>query len=103
MRSYWVYILASRSRRLYVGVTNDLERRLAQHQPKSIECFTKRYNIDRLVYFKETPGVRSAISRKKQIKGWSRSKKVALIEVESIFWNDLSVEWGKADSSLRSE
>jgi putative endonuclease len=63
MRSYWVYILASRSRRLYVGVTNDLERRLTQHQPKSIEGFTNRYNIDRLVYFKETPDVRSAISR----------------------------------------
>ena len=102
-RTYYVYLLASKSRRLYIGVTNNLERRLYEHKSKLVEGFTKRYNIDRLVYFEQTVDVLSAIAREKQIKSWSRSKKITLIESVNPAWEDLSAEWYKADSSLRSE
>ncbi len=102
-RTYYVYLLASKSRRLYIGVTNNLERRLYEHKSKLVEGFTKRYNIDRLVYFEQTVDVLSAIAREKQIKGWSRDKKVTLIGSVNSTWEDLSSEWYKADSSLRSE
>ncbi len=104
---YFVYILASRSRRLYVGVTNDLERRLFEHKNKLADGFTKQYQIDRLVHFEETSDVTSAIEREKQIKGWLRDKKIALVESGNPTWEDLSEAWykpsSKADSSLRSE
>ena len=80
VKQYYVYILASRSRNLYVGVTNDLERRVYEHKRKLVPGFTTRYNIDRLVYFEATEDVQSAIAREKQIKGWLRSRKVSLIE-----------------------
>jgi putative endonuclease len=95
--------LASKSRRLYVGVTNNLERRLFEHKSKQLDGFTKQYNIDRLVYFEQTSDVLSAIAREKQLKSWNRSKKIALIETVNPTWEDLSAEWYKADSSLRSE
>ena len=100
---YYVYILASKSRRLYVGVTNDLERRLYEHKSKLLDGFTKQYNIDRLVHFEQSTDVLSAITREKQIKRWNRSKKISLIESANPTWEDLSNEWYKADSSLRSE
>ena len=96
-RTYYVYLLASKSRRLYVGVTNSLERRLFEHREKLVDGFTKQYNIDRLVYFEQTPDVLSAISREKQIKHWRRSKKFALIESKNPTWEDLSTEWYKDD------
>ncbi len=102
-RTYYVYLLASKSRRLYVGVTNNLERRLFEHKSKLVDGFTKRYNIDRLVYFEQTTDILSAITREKQIKSWNRSKKICLIEISNPTWEDLSAEWYKADSSLRSE
>ncbi len=102
-RNFYVYILASKSRRLYVGVTNDLERRLFEHKSKLVDGFTKQYHIDRLIYFEQTPDVLSAMTREKQIKSWRRSKKIALVEVINPTWEDLSAEWYKADSSLRSE
>jgi putative endonuclease len=77
VKQYYVYILASRSRNLYVGVTNDLERRVYEHKQKLVPGFTTKYNIDRLVYFEATEDVHAAISREKQIKGWLRSKKIA--------------------------
>jgi putative endonuclease len=89
---YAVYILAGPSRVLYIGVTNDLERRLAEHQQGRIEGFSKRYRIDRLVYFEQTPDIRSAIAREKQLKGWRREKKIALIQNSNPTWRDLS-EW----------
>ena len=92
-RSYYVYILASISRVLYVGVTNDLQRRLFEHKSKLIKGFTSRYNVDRLVCFEETGDVVSAIEREKQIKGWNRAKKVSLILSVNPRWNDLSLEW----------
>jgi len=102
-RTFYVYLLASKSRRLYVGVTNNLERRLFEHKSKLVDGFTKQYNIDRLVYFEQTTDVLSAINREKQIKGWNRSRKIFLIEASNPTWEDLSTEWYKADSSLRSE
>ena len=102
-RTFYVYLLASKSRRLYVGVTNDLERRLYEHKSKQLDGFTKRYNIDRLVYFEQTTDILSAISREKQIKSWNRSKKIDLVEAGNPAWDDLSGEWYKADSSLCSE
>jgi len=92
-RSYYVYILASISRVLYVGVTNDLERRLFEHKSKLIKGFTSKYNVDRLVCFEETGDVVAAIEREKQIKGWNRAKKLALIMSVNPKWNDLSLEW----------
>jgi putative endonuclease len=92
-RDYFVYILASRSRTLYVGVTNDLERRIFEHKEKLIQGFTSKYRIDRLVYFEATTDVRAAISREKQLKGWRRSRKLALIESVNPSWEDLTEDW----------
>jgi putative endonuclease len=77
---------------LYTGVTNNLERRLYEHQHHLVPGYTNRYDITRLVYYESTPDVRSAIEREKQIKGWLRSKKIVLIESLNPDWNDLSVE-----------
>ena len=88
-RSYWVYILASRSRVLYVGVTNDLARRLAEHRAGEGGAFTKRYHVHRLVYVEEHADVRDAIAREKTIKGWKRARKVALVEKSNPEWRDL--------------
>jgi putative endonuclease len=94
------------SRTLYVGVTNDLERRVLQHRHKSVEGFTQRYNITRLAYFEEFSDIRDAIAREKQIKGWSRSKKVALIEAKNPTWRDLGVEpawWSRLRQSQAND
>ena len=79
-RHYYVYIMSNRSHMLYTGVTNDLKRRVYQHKQKLVEGFTKQYNLTNLVYFEETNDVKAAIAREKQIKGWIRAKKVALVE-----------------------
>ncbi len=70
MKQYWVYILSSKSRTLYIGMTGDLERRMCQHRSKQFKGFTSRYNIERLVYFEEFSDAYSAIAREKQLKGW---------------------------------
>ena len=93
MKQYYVYIMTNRSRTLYTGMTNDLRRRVWQHKEKIIGGFTAKYNITRLVYYEETSDVRAAIAREKQIKGWLRQKKIALIEAENPDWRDLSEEW----------
>lgn len=104
MSTYYVYLMTNRSRTLYTGMTNDLNRRVYEHKRKTAPGFTSRYNITRLVYFEATPDVRSAIQREKQIKGWLRSKKIALIESMNPTWKDLSDRWyPTGDSSLRSE
>ena len=87
---YYVYILASHSKVLYTGVTNDLSRRIFEHKQYLVSGFTSRYSITKLVYFEETPSIRDAIEREKQIKGWRRSKKTALIESINPKWKDLS-------------
>lgn len=92
-RSYSTYIMASRSRTLYIGVTGDLQKRVFQHKWKEHEGFTARYNCDRLVWFEQHQYVQNAIAREKELKGWSRSKKIALIESINAAWVDLSREW----------
>ena len=96
MAEYYVYILTNRSKSLYTGVTNDLERRVYEHKNKLVPGFTLQYNISRLVFFETTPNVRAAIAREKQIKGWTRQKKIALIELANPRWRDLSVDWYRA-------
>ena len=93
MRQYCVYLLASASGVLYLGVTNDLGRRLAQHKLGTNPGFTQRYRVNKLVYFESTRDVRVAIAREKQLKSWSRAGKIRLIEKNNPEWRDLSVDW----------
>ena len=93
MRDYWVYILANVHRTLYIGITNDLHRRMREHKSKHVPGFTAKYSIDRLVYAESTEDVCAAIAREKQLKGWLRRKKVGLIESMNPEWADLSAEW----------
>jgi putative endonuclease len=95
MKEYFVYILSNKSGMLYTGVTNDLEKRLFQHKNKMNEGFTKRYNIDSLMYFESTNDVTVAIAREKQIKGMLRSKKLELIKTVNPRLIDLSEDWYK--------
>ncbi|MEC4892782.1 MAG: GIY-YIG nuclease family protein [Oscillatoria sp. PMC 1050.18] len=99
MKSYYVYIMTNKSKTLYTGVTNDLVRRVYEHKQKLIRGFTQKYNITQLVYWEETNDVQAAIAREKQIKGWLRIKKIALIESVNPLWQDLSLEWFEEDSS----
>ena len=92
-RIYHVYILASRSRALYVGVTGDLIRRVHEHRTHAVQGHTARYRIARLVHLESTEEVFSALAREKQIKGWRRDKKTALIEASNPTWNDLAENW----------
>ena len=93
MKSYYVYIMASASRTLYTGVTSNLERRVLQHRRKLLRGFTARYNINRLVYYEVSSEIIAAITREKQIKSWSRKRKIALIESMNRDWKDLSAAW----------
>ena len=91
-KSYFVYIMSSASRTLYTRVTNDLERRVNEHKTGAVPGFTKRYRINRLVYFQETNDIAAAIAAEKQIKGLLRPRRIALIEAENPSWRDLSAE-----------
>jgi putative endonuclease len=91
-RTYYVYIAASNSRVLYIGVTSDLIKRVHQHKEGVVDGFTKSYRADRLVYFEKTSDVHVAITREKQLKGWRREKKVALVEAMNPKWNDLYLD-----------
>lgn len=93
-KHYYVYIVASISRVIYIGVTNDLRRRVAQHQQKLVEGFTQRYHCTRLVYYESTEDVQAALTREKELKSWRREKKIALIESLNPTWQDLSAELG---------
>ena len=100
--TYYVYIIASRSRALYTGVTRDLTRRISEHKQKLVPGFTARYSMSRLVYYEDFRNIRSAIAREKEIKAWRRAKKIALIESRNPVWLDLSDGWfGRADPSRR--
>ena len=92
---FWIYILTSRSGTLYVGVTGYLGTRIMQHKIDSIESFTKKYQVHRLVYYESYQYVETAIRREKQLKGWRRAKKIALIENVNPRWRDLSENWGR--------
>jgi putative endonuclease len=102
VRQYYVYILASKSHRLYIGVTRNLERRILAHRNGTFKnAFTSAYRITRLVHFETTSDVWAAISREKQLKGWLRAKKIQLIETTNPTWQELAPEL-TADPSLRS-
>jgi putative endonuclease len=88
--------MASASRVLYTGVTNDIQRRVTQHREKQVPGFSSRYNVQELVYLEPFGDIRLAIAREKQIKGWLRVKKIALIESLNPGWRDLSAEWRAA-------
>ena len=93
MKQFYVYIMASEMHTLYTGMTNDLERRVYEHKHKLVPGFTSKYNITRLVYYEEYPTAKDAIYREKQIKGWLRAKKTALVESMNPTWKDLSEGW----------
>ena len=93
MREYYVYMMASYSRTLYTGMTNNLARRVAEHKGGHGSGFTSKYKVTRLVYYESTNDVHVAIEREKRIKSWRREKKVALIEAMNPAWNDLSEGW----------
>ena len=92
---YTVYILASRSLTLYIGVTGNLQRRVTQHKHHFFDGFTSNYKINRLVYYERFNDIHNAIAREKQLKRWRREKKIALIKSTNPTWIDLSEEWGK--------
>ena len=93
-RTYYVYILASQKNgTLYIGVTNDLERRVYEHKRNVNKGFTQRYGVHRLVHFEETDDISAAIQREKQLKKWNRAWKMKLIEDMNPGWVDLSREW----------
>ena len=87
---YYVYILTNNSQTLYIGITNNLKRRLREHQTESIDGFTKRYHLHKLVYYETFSHPQEAIAREKQLKGWRRDKKIALIESANPNWTDWS-------------
>ena len=89
--SYFVYILTTTNNKvMYVGVTNDLERRIAEHKSHLVKGFTQRYNVNKLVYVEESGDVVAAIEREKRIKGWTRAKKNELVTLMNPEWRDLS-------------
>ena len=98
---YYIYILSSFKKAIYIGVTRSLEKRLFQHKASLVKGFTARYKINRLVYYEYCNNANDAIAREKELKGWLRSKKITLIEQGNPNWLDLSEDW--QDSSLHSE
>jgi putative endonuclease len=92
-KAYFVYIVTNRSKTLYTGITGNLIQRVRQHKSAMGSRFTTKYELDRLVYFERFEDVHNAIEREKQIKGWLRIKKIALIVSVNPAWRDLSVEW----------
>ena len=93
MKTYYTYILANkRNGTLYIGVTDDLKRRVFEHKNNLIDGFTKKYSVHQLVYFEETSNINSAIQREKHLKGWNREWKLRIIEENNPRWNDLAVD-----------
>jgi putative endonuclease len=102
-RAYFVYIMSSKSGVLYIGVTSDLERRVNEHREGLTRGFTKRYRVRLLVYFEEYNRPEDAITREKQIKGWTRARKLELIHSTNLPMDDLNACWRTRDPSRRSE
>ena len=92
-KAYYVYITASRTKVLYTGITSDLTGRVIQHKEKSLNGFTKKYNVSRLVWYNETNDIQAVLECEKKIKGWSRKKKIDMIEKNNPQWQDLSAAW----------
>jgi len=93
MKTYYVYIMASQSGTLYIGMTNDIQTRVYPHKNHMIPGFTDKYNVDQLVYVETTSDPVSAIRREKQLKKWGREKKVVLVDSQNPDWKDLSEGW----------
>jgi putative endonuclease len=94
VHQYYLYILSNKyNGTLYIGVTNDLERRMFEHKGKLIDGFTKKYNLNRLIYFETFQYINNAIKREKNMKKWKRQWKINLIEEENPNWRDLSKDW----------
>ena len=92
-KTYYVYILTNWNHKvMYIGVTNNLHKRIYQHKNKHIDGFTKKYNVNKLVYYESTEDVSSAITREKQLKGWTRNKKDNLVKMINPEWKDLAIE-----------
>jgi putative endonuclease len=96
MKQYYVYIMTNQSGTLYIGVTNDLTRRISEHRQGQGGHFTSRYRITRLLYFEETRDIHAALNREKQLKGWTRAKKQALFATVNPKWEDLSASWNNS-------
>ena len=94
-KRYYVYIMASRSLTLYTGVTGDIYHRALRHKAGEIDGFTKKYHINRLVYYETFKYVNNALAREKQIKAWTRAKRLALIKTMNPAWQDLAEGWGE--------
>jgi putative endonuclease len=93
---YYVYLLTNWNNKvIYVGVTNDLERRMYEHKNKLVKGFTEKYNVDKLVYFEATSEIMTALAREKEIKKWRREKKNDLVASKNPHWADLSLSWEK--------
>ena len=97
---YCTYIVASRSHTLYIGVTGDLSKRVFEHKQRKHEGFSAKYNCNRLIWFERHMSPEGAIAREKQLKGWIRAKKIALIEKSNPTWNDLSEGWYAVDPTV---
>ncbi|MHC4395775.1 MAG: GIY-YIG nuclease family protein [Planctomycetota bacterium] len=93
MKNYYIYIMTSQSKTLYIGMTNDIKKRVYQHKNHLIPGFTDKYNVDQLLYVETTSDPISAIRREKQLKKWRREKKVALVDSQNPDWKDLSEDW----------
>lgn len=93
VRDFHVYVMSNRTRVLYIGVTNDLQRRVCEHKRRAEAGFTNHYHLNRLVYFEHHDDAVKAIAREKQLKGWRRDRKIALIESSNPKWSDLSRDW----------
>jgi putative endonuclease len=96
-RNYYIYFVSNRAHMLYVGVTNDLQRRVKEHRRAATPSFTSKYAMNRLVYFEHFQYIGDAIAREKEIKGWVRRKKIALVEAQNPKWSDLRRELFPAD------
>ena len=91
---YYVYILTNWNNKvMYIGVTNNLPRRVYEHKHHLVDGFTKKYNVGKLVYFEYGSDIRAALEREKALKGWTRARKNALVETENPQWRDLSLDW----------
>ena len=92
-KTYYIYLLSNTSKMIYIGVTNDLERRVFEHKSKLRDGFTNKYNLTQLVYFEETDDIGRALEREQQLKRWRREKKVSLITSVNPKWEDLAEHW----------
>jgi len=93
VRDFHVYVMSNRTHVLYIGVTNDLQRRVYEHKSRAEAGFTNRYHLNRLVYLEHYDDAVTAIAREKQLKGWRRERKIALVESSNPKWSDLSRDW----------